>query len=450
MESTQTTQAVDNKKLLGLIELYPIALGTVIGAGIVTIVGPAIAATGFSMWLAYIVAIVIGFIAIFPFVLLSGVVKMQGGFYSFILGMLGEKMAGFFCILYIPNAFTFGLYGIAMGSYVSSIFPFINAKAVGMAVIIIFAVVNIFGVRGMANVQKILSAILISSLAIFIIFGFTKLRINPFDFSAPTFLTNGGTGFRNAVILLSFSTTSYYLTVNFGNSCRNPKKHLPLVLSMVPLFLVVLYGGVGIVASCILPVAEVAGKPLTMVARTILPTPLFFLFIIGGAMMAICTTLNSVLGAFAVMYRQACLDGWLPKAISKMNKYGQPYILLIIAAVIGVLPILLGFSISLITNNVIIINYLTTVIPSIAVFVLPTKYPEAWKESIFGRMPKALFYFVVSLSVVDFITICILSSTAVKPLVVVVTLVAIAISLLVAVYRSNKGLVHTQEKRLAW
>ncbi len=442
--------AAGKSKLLGLKELVPIALGTVIGAGIVTIVGPAIAASGISMWLAYLVAIVMGFIAIFPFVILSGVVKMQGGFYSFVLGMLGPKLAGLYALLYIPCAFTFGLYGLAFGSYINSVLPFINPQIAAVFIVFLFCFVNMFGIGGMARLQKPMFWLLILSFVIFIVIGLTKLTANPLDASNPDFLTNGPQGFLQAIILLSYSTTSYYLTANFGGGAANPKKHIPMVLCITPFVLMLLYGGVSIVASSVLPVAEVAGKPLTGVASTVLSTPLFLLFIIGGCLMAIATTLNSVFGAFGVMYKQCARDGWVGGPLAKMNKHDQPVVLMAICGVIGILPILLNLSTAAVTSNLILIQYSMVLIPSVSVFVLPRKYPEAWKVSMFKKWPLPLFYIVVSISVLMFVTICVLSTTNLTVLAVVITLAVMAFCAVYAILRANKGRVNVKENKLEW
>ena len=39
-------------------DLFAIAVGGVIGSGMVTLIGPAMAYTGYSVWLAYLVAII--------------------------------------------------------------------------------------------------------------------------------------------------------------------------------------------------------------------------------------------------------------------------------------------------------------------------------------------------------------------------------------------------------
>ena len=47
-------------------DLFAIAVGMVIGSGMVTLIGPAMAYTGYSVWLAYLVAIVMGFFMVSP------------------------------------------------------------------------------------------------------------------------------------------------------------------------------------------------------------------------------------------------------------------------------------------------------------------------------------------------------------------------------------------------
>lgn len=48
--------------ILGRGDLFAIAVGMVIGSGMVTLIGPAMAYTGYSVWLAYLTAIVMGFL----------------------------------------------------------------------------------------------------------------------------------------------------------------------------------------------------------------------------------------------------------------------------------------------------------------------------------------------------------------------------------------------------
>ena len=66
---------------LGRTELYALAIGQVIGAGVITLIVPAIKMTGYSAWLAYFVAILMGFVMILPFVFISSTLRLGGGNY---------------------------------------------------------------------------------------------------------------------------------------------------------------------------------------------------------------------------------------------------------------------------------------------------------------------------------------------------------------------------------
>jgi APA family basic amino acid/polyamine antiporter len=426
--------------ILGRTDLYALAIGQVIGAGIVSVLGAAIAATGRSAWLAYLVAIIIGFITIFPFIVVSSVAKCKGGVYSLVGGLMGEKWAGCIIMSNIPAACSLSIYGVALGTYVNSLVPGISPKAVAITITIIFYIMNLMSVKGIATLQKPMTWLLIGTLFMFMIFGLVKMKANPFDFRTEDFITNGPNGFLRAVILLVYSTYSYYMCFNFGGNARNPKKDIPIVILTVPILLVVLYCGVGMVAGGTLPVSEVAGKPLTMVAKAVLPMPLFILFIVGGVMMALSTSLNSQFGSFGRMYAQAVKDNWFPKVFTKINRYDQPYIMVTIAFIITMIPIVTGYNVGEIANNIVLLTYIAGIIPLLGAFRIPTLYSEAWKKSRF-HMPTWLFYIIMVLSTITKIMVTYWSARGLNATKVIISLVAVAFCFGYAILRSRAGLV---------
>lgn len=70
-------------------DLFAIAVGMVIGSGMVTLIGPAMAYTGYSVWLAYLTAIVMGFFMVFPYIILGGTMRVAGGPYSIVTNLSG-------------------------------------------------------------------------------------------------------------------------------------------------------------------------------------------------------------------------------------------------------------------------------------------------------------------------------------------------------------------------
>ena len=228
-------------------------------------------------------------------------------------------------------------------------------------------------------------------LLIFTVFGLTKIGPQTFDFTSPDFFTDGFKGFSSAVALYAFSTYGQYMVVNFGKDAENPKKDIPLAIIISSVIILIVYVGIALVQTGILPISETAGKPLTVVAQSILPAPLMMLFIIGGPLMALATTINSFYSARSNPLLRATKDGWFPEFFGRSNKNNAPYILMGMIWLIGVVPILLNMSINKITNNVVLVAYLLRMIIGLATLRLPTLYRKQWEES-FLHMPDPLFY----------------------------------------------------------
>lgn len=378
------------EKGLTLVNLVAIAAGQVIGAGVVTYVGPAIAATGISAWLAYGAAVIAGFFSIIPFIFLSSALVLQGGEYSIIDRMLGAKFAGFYIVAYIAQCLGISVMGLSLGTYLNYIIP-VDKRIIALIGLTIFLCMNLLGVSVMAKLQTVLTSILIGALLIFTVFGLTKIGPQTFDFSSPDFFTDGFKGFSSAVALYAFSTYGQYMVVNFGKDAENPKKDIPLAIIISSVIILIVYVGIALVQTGILPISETAGKPLTVVAQSILPAPLMMLFIIGGPLMALATTINSFYSARSNPLLRATKDGWFPEFFGRSNKNNAPYILMGMIWLIGVVPILLNMSINKITNNVVLVAYLLRMIIGLATLRLPTLYRKQWEES-FLHMPDPLFY----------------------------------------------------------
>lgn len=379
-----------HEKGLNLVNLVAIAAGQVIGAGVVTYVGPAIAATGISAWLAYGAAVIAGFFSIIPFIFLSSALVLQGGEYSIIDRMLGAKFAGFYIVAYIAQCLGISVMGLSLGTYLNYIVP-VDKRIIALIGLTIFLCMNLLGVSVMAKLQTVLTTILIGALLIFTVFGLTKIGPQTFDFSSPDFFTDGFKGFSSAVALYAFSTYGQYMVVNFGKDAENPKKDIPLAIIISSVIILIVYVGIALVQSGILPISETAGKPLTVVAQSILPAPLMILFIIGGPLMALATTINSFYSARSNPLLRATKDGWFPEFFGRSNKNNAPYILMGMIWLIGVIPILLNMSINKITNNVVLVAYLLRMIIGLATLRLPTLYRKQWEES-FLHMPDPVFY----------------------------------------------------------
>lgn len=431
---------LEKKGNLGKTALLALGVGQVIGAGVITLCGQAMGITGRSAWLAYGIAVIIGFLMVVPYVFLSSTIIVKGGCYSIIKAMSGERLAGMYVVSYITESIGMSLMGVSLGFYLHSLWPFLNQKFVAIFFIVLFYIINLLGVSSMAKAQKIMSAILVTCLMIFIVFGFTKLDYIVFDFKSEEFFTGGKIGFLDAIFLFVYSTRGYFMTINYASDSKYPKRDMPWALIMVVPIIMVIYVGVAIVAAGTLPLADVINQPLTNVANHIMPKALFIIFMVGGPIMALLTTINSSYASMAAPHMQAARDGWYPQFIAKCNRREAPYVILTIIFLIGLIPILLDFDISTITRNITLVSTVTMAMSTFVVWNLPKKYPEQWKNSI-CHIPDIGFYFVMILSIIVYLVVFIALINTLNLTIVIVSISVLIVCSIYANIRYKSGKV---------
>lgn len=425
---------------LGRTELYCLSLGQVIGAGIVTLVGPAIALTGYSAWLGYLLAIILGFLTVLPVIFITSAVRLEGGYYSIIAGTSGQTLAGIFAATQFTRLINNSLLATSFGMYIHSLLPGVSVQAAAIAGFTFFFVVNLCGISLVARVQKVMTWLLIAALLLFIVVGSLQLRNPVFDFRDPDFAPNGWSGVRSACFLFVYSTTGYVFTMNYGGAARNAKRDIPWALIATVPSLMVLYCGVAIVGAGVLPLETVANQPLTYAAEAILPAPLFLVFMIGGPIMALSTTMNSGMPANCIPIVKACDDGWFPKSLCARNRFGVSWKIYAISYLVGLLPLALNFSVKTITNNILLVNSLQAMMYLYAYYRFPKRYPEAWRNSRF-HIPDKAYYVVVTVALGAQIAILLDSVAELTLQIVLVSLGAMAVCAAYALLRSRTGKV---------
>jgi APA family basic amino acid/polyamine antiporter len=284
-----------------------------------------------------------------------------------------------------------------------------------------------------------MTGLLIATLALFCALGLPKVGRAPFDFSSADYFSGGIKGFITAVILL-VSTTCHNMVINYSRDSKRPKKNIPNAMWLSVLTIAVLYSLIAVVASGVLPIAEVAGKPLTYAARIIMPGPLFMLFIIGGVIMSLATTLNSMFGSFANVLATGARDGWFPKFTARSNRFGRPWVMITIIYLISVIPIIADFDVMTVANNMVLLSYTVKIIIAVSLYMLPFRYPGLCKNSrYFVSRP---FYFItISISNISLIIVTVLSASALTPALVTISLGSIALCAVYSFWRVRTGKV---------
>lgn len=371
-----------NEQKLTRTDLFSMALGQIIGVGIMTMTGIAIGFTGRSVNIAYLVAGILTVISAIPQIYIGGTANFIGGQYSQIAVLGNKKLAGVFIYIQIAMTLALSMYTLSFSEYFLSLFPGANVKLVSFVVLTVLTLMHIAGMKQAARLQNIMCAILAVGIASYIVFGIG--HIQPGYTEMPGFATGGISGFVLASIYLTFAAGGATYVVNFSAEAKNPTKDIPFVIIVSTVAIVVLYAVMATIAAGVLPVEEVANKPLSVSAVSFMPKAVYTFFVVGGAMFALLTTLNFNIGMLVYPLKKASEDGWLPKNLASTNKrFGTTHWILIAIYLISIVPILVGLDLSTIANSTVI---LMTSVRGVIAFVamsLPKKMPELWKQSVF-------------------------------------------------------------------
>lgn len=383
-ETNKTVSTKDLKQVLGFWDLMSTAIGQIIGAGIMSLTGVAIAMTGRSVPLAFMVAVVLVLIQSIPTVLINSTARLRGGQYTIINELVSKKLGGFFIVIFILTNMSIAMYALSFADYFIALYAGIPRNIVALATLTFFYAVNCMGVDIMAKLQNVVVVALIAALAVFAFYGMG--RVDFANYVQPeTWMPGGITGLLSAASLLTFATGGATVVANVAAEAKNPTRDIPLVTIISTLFVAVIYALMSIVAAGVLPVEQVAGMNLTVVAQEILPGPLYLFFIVGGAMFALISTLNAQLGWATKPIMQACVDGWLPPAFAKLTEKGKvPIILLTIFYVLGVVTIVTGLDIGAIGNIVVLVGQATNVMLAYGMLNLSKRFPRQWANSKFN------------------------------------------------------------------
>lgn len=378
--SNELTSTKDLKRTLGFWDLMGASVGQIIGAGIMSLTGVAIGMTGRSVPLAFILSAVMVLISWYPLTLINTVARFRGGQYSIIGSLLGEKWTGAYIIIYILTNISLSMYCLSFADYAMPFLPMLPRKAIAIGILVLLYMLNFMGIDKFSKFQNIIVVCLVVALATFSTFGITRLEPNYYDKS--TFLTGGLLGLLRATAQLTFATGGAQVMANLSGECKNPTKDIPKAMIISTTSVAILYAFMATIAAGVLPVEQVANQPLTLVAEIILPRGLYIFFIIGGAWMALISTLNNQLASATKPLMQACNDGWLPNRLAILHrKYRTPIYLLTMFFFVGFLPIVFNLDISILSRITTTVGSVSNTMVALSLLKIKQILPEQWKKS---------------------------------------------------------------------
>ena len=385
------------KDILGTSALVWLTVGNMVGSGIMVLTGAAAAKTGYSVWLAFIIATVLGFLGSWLQILAAGTSVLDGGMFSLNSYFGHPVFGGLYLMGTLPEIMGQASVALGIGMYIKTMLPNTDTRIVAVVIAVVFYLCNIRGVSVIAGVQKYMVYILFAGLGIFTVVSLKGLNPEAVNFAGNEFMTHGWKGFIVAVNMLTFSTQSYWASLSFSKYARNPKKSVPKAMVIAFPIIMAIYGLVTLAGVGGVDLQTFAGNTLGDVAKVIFPTWFLYIFIIAAPMMALATTLNGNQSAYSLMIAPAAEEGWLPKVFTKTNRKGMPYVAATLVVLLIILPVIFNWDVDFITANVMLFTNLAGILQYFAMWRMPVKYPELWEKSTF-HMKKWKFHLLMLLS----------------------------------------------------
>ncbi len=230
-------------KTLGPASIVFMGIGSLIGGGIFTLLGPAAGLAGPGLILSMILGSAVAFLNLQMYLALGTTFPEAGGGYLWVKKGLGN-FQGFLSgwLSWFAHASACGVYALSFGFYAKELLnvfdiqsnnhPWLtSAKFIAFLTVLIFSYVNWKGAKVTAKASNITTIILLTILSLFLVFGFWKISTNPEPLkNFNPFLPSGLLGVIAAASFFYIAFEGSEIQVQAGEETKNPARDLKIGL----------------------------------------------------------------------------------------------------------------------------------------------------------------------------------------------------------------------------
>ena len=214
-------------KTLGLADVFCISVGAMISAGIFLLPGRVFEHVGPSSIVSYAFGGVVATAGILAVLELATAMPRAGGIYYFAtrsLGPLAGTMSGVLNWSALALKGAFAIFGTAQIAH--SFVPALPVPMCGVALTAAFLLVNLLSTAAAAKMQRILVAVLLLVMALYVVFGADKIEAARFVPFLPEGKKVGAVFAEAGFLFVSFGGLLGVISV--AEEVRNPRKSIPV------------------------------------------------------------------------------------------------------------------------------------------------------------------------------------------------------------------------------
>lgn len=331
------------QRAVGRWSCVAIMVNGIIGAGILALPSRVHALVGGWSLLAYALCAALMFCIALCFAEVSSRFTETGGPYLYARLAFGP-FAGFLLgwLMWITRVTSLAVISNVLVSYFAFFWPPAGAgmpRAVVSCVVLVgLTVLNLIGVRRVADAMSTIAIAKLLPLTLFVVAGL--FAVDRQAFAVPASLTT--TGFNQAMFLLVFAFAGFEATMVMAGETRDPQRTLPFALLLSLAGTTVFYVLIQVVCMGTLPNLGASEKPLADAAAR-------FLGPAGGGLLAfgaLVSTLGTLCGSMFIGSRLLfAMSGQeqLPRVFERVDpRFHTPYVAILLTAGAGLTLTLTG------------------------------------------------------------------------------------------------------------
>lgn len=313
---------VELRRALGLLDAVGIGFGAIVGAGIFVVTGVAAGIAGPAFLVGLLVAAVAATCNALSSAQLAASYPQAGGTYEYGYRVL-NPWAGFVAgwVFLASKTAAAGTVALGLAGYLEALVPGLPPRTMAVAAIVVFTLLNWFGVRRSSRANLAIVAVSLGALITFVVAGLGSFRIDNLRPFAPM----GWRGTMEAAAILFFAYTGYARIATLAEEVHEPARTIPRAIMLTIGGAVLLYGAVAAVAVGAVGAERLAATaaPLQVAADAFGWGAAGTVVSVGGVTAMLGVILSQLLGLSRMGFAMARRRD-LPHWFGQVNAHGVP------------------------------------------------------------------------------------------------------------------------------
>jgi len=245
------------KRTLGLGQVIFFGVGSILGAGIYTLIGKVAGEAGNLTWLAFGIASLTAFLTAFSYAELSAAFPRSGGEYVYAQKAFGQRLGtGVGLLIALNGIISAATVSLGFAGYFTELVQ-LPLLPVALGVIGVLLVVNMWGIRESSSVNIVLTGIELTGLVAVGIAAFPHL--GEVDLLV---LPDGRVdGLFFAAALSFFAYMGFEDIVKLAEETRSPERNIPRALFAANGIVLVIYVALAMLVVSAMPWRQLASEP---------------------------------------------------------------------------------------------------------------------------------------------------------------------------------------------